>query len=352
MQEKDICSIEYFEDEERFADIVNGHVFHGERYVLPEDIQERKRSSFLKWKRSGSREMRTLYRDIVRLVKMKMKVVLIAMENQSKIHYAMPVRVMTEDSGSYYEQWKKIARYHRKKKDLTGAEFLSGIAKEEKLMPVITIVVYFGKEPWDGPRSLKEMLDLNGLPKEISEMVADYPLYLLEVRRIKNPELFRSDFRWVIEFLQKENSKQEIREYLSQNEEIFSDLDEEAFDLITVMSDSGELRKRKKECKTESGGVNMCQAIKEMVEDGKNIGIELGRSVGIELGRSEGIELGRSEGIELGRSEGIKLGRTEGEELAIEIMKLKLQGLSAQEIAKKSGASQKKVDEILRKLAA
>lgn len=43
-------------------------------------------------------------------------------------------------------------------------------------MPLITIVVYFGKEPWDGPRSLKEMLDLNGLPKEIVEMVADYPL--------------------------------------------------------------------------------------------------------------------------------------------------------------------------------
>ena len=80
----------------------------------------------------------------------------------------------------------------------------------------------------------------------------------------------------------------------------------------------------------------MCQAIKEMIEDGKNIGIELGRSEGIELGRNEGIELGRSE----------------GEELAIEIMKLKLQGLSAQEIAEKSGASQKKVDEILKKLAA
>ena len=113
-----------------------------------------------------------------------------------------------------------------------------------------------------------------------------------------------------------------------------------SFDLITVMSDSGELRKRKKECKTENGGVNMCQAIKEMVEDGKA------------LGRSEGIELGRSEGIALGRSEGIELGRSEGEELAIEIMKLKLQGLSVQEIAKKSGTSQKKVDEILRKFAA
>lgn len=100
MQEKDISSIEYFEDEERFADIINGHLFKGKKYILPEDVQERKRSLFMKWKRSGQKEMRTLYRDIVRWVKMKMKVVLIAMENQDKIHYAMPVRVMTEDRKS------------------------------------------------------------------------------------------------------------------------------------------------------------------------------------------------------------------------------------------------------------
>lgn len=272
----------------------------------------------------------------VRLVRMRMKVVLIAMENQDKIHYAMPIRVMTEDSGSYYEQWKKIARHHRKKKDLRGAEFLSGISKYEKLIPVITIVVYFGKEPWDGPRSVKDMLDLSGLPEEVKEMVADYPLYLLEVRKIKNPEIYTSDFRWVVEFLQKENSKKEIEKYLAENEKIFSDLDEEAFDLITVMSESHELRSLKREYQTENGGVNMCKAIKEMIEDGKN----------------EGIELGRSEGIELGRSEGIELGRMEGEKLAIEVMKLKLQGMSAKEIAKKSGASMEKVDEILRKFAA
>lgn len=64
----------------------------------------------------------------------------------------------------------------------------------------------------------------------------------------------------------------------------------------------------------------MCKAIKEMIEDGKN--------------------------------EGIELGRMEGEELAIEVMKLKLQGMSTKEIAKKSGASMEKVDEILRKFAA
>lgn len=112
--------------------------------------------------------------------------------------------------------------------------------------------------------------------------------------------------------MQKENNKQDISEYLAENEAVFSNLDEEAYDLIAAMTDSDELRYVKKECKTESEGVNMCQAIKEMIEDG----------------------------------------RCEGEELAIRVMKLKLQGMSAKEIAKKSGIQQEKVDEILRKFAA
>ena len=40
MQEKDAVTIEYFEEPVRFADLVNGFVFHGEQVVSPEDITE------------------------------------------------------------------------------------------------------------------------------------------------------------------------------------------------------------------------------------------------------------------------------------------------------------------------
>ena len=316
MHEEDVCSVDYFRDEERFADIINGGIFQGEQIIKPEDIQEKDRSVFIKWKRNGMRRMRTLYRDVVRLVNMRMQVVVIALESQDKIHYAMPVRVMTEDSGSYYEQWKKIAKIHHRKKDLQGAEFLSGFAKQDKLMPVITIVIYFGKEPWDGPRSMKEMLDLSDLPDYVKDMIADYPIHILEVRRWKNPEVFQSDFRWVVEFLQRENDRQEIQEYLDENEEIFRNLDEDTFDLISVMSVSNKLKNVKKECQTEEGGVDMCRAIQEMIDEGKEEGMEAGI------------------------------------QLTIDIIRMNAQGMCAKEISESCGTPLKKVKKILRKLAA
>ena len=34
---------------------------------------------------------------------------------------------------------------------LTNEEFLSGLRKGDKLIPIITAVVFLGDEPWDGP---------------------------------------------------------------------------------------------------------------------------------------------------------------------------------------------------------
>lgn len=259
-------------------------------------------------------KLRTLYRDIVRLVKMEIQVVLIALESQDKIHYAMPVRVMAEDSGTYYEQWKKISKLHRKKRDLTGAEFLSGMSSKDKLMPVITIVIYFGKEPWDGPRSIKEMLDLDELPEKVQELINDYPIYILEVRKIKNPEIFKSDFRLVVEFLQREDNKEEIEKYIHENESVFTSLEEDTFDLISTMSSSKQLQNIKMECRNEEGGVDMCRAIQEMIEDGRN------------EGRNEGIEL------------------------AVKIMKMNKEGLKKKEISKKCGISISQVRRIIAEL--
>lgn len=36
------------------------------------------------------------------------------------------------------------------------------IFKEDKIIPVITVVLYFGEKPWDGPRSLKDMMGWKG----------------------------------------------------------------------------------------------------------------------------------------------------------------------------------------------
>ena len=40
MQEQNLAASEYFKDKERFADLMNGYVYHGQQMIHPEDILE------------------------------------------------------------------------------------------------------------------------------------------------------------------------------------------------------------------------------------------------------------------------------------------------------------------------
>ena len=69
MQEKDVVTIEYFEDPIRFADLINGFVFHGEQRVSPEDITELNRVITKIWRKSGWLRAQMLIRDLARQVR-------------------------------------------------------------------------------------------------------------------------------------------------------------------------------------------------------------------------------------------------------------------------------------------
>ena len=76
--------------------------------------------------------------------------VLMGIENQSDIHYAMPVKNMIYDAMEYGSQVREAATKHKKKKDYDNKdEFLSGFKKSDKLTPVITLTVYWGPDEWD-----------------------------------------------------------------------------------------------------------------------------------------------------------------------------------------------------------
>ena len=202
---------------------------------------------------------------------------MVFLENQSDVHYVMPVRVMNEEAAFYHKQWRQMAGKHKKAKDLRGMEYLSGFSKKDRLKPVITIVIYWGKTPWNGPRRLKEILDLDAYPLELQPFIADYPIYLLEVRKFEKLENFTTDIRYVFGFLQREQNKKSLAEYVEANRESFRELSEEAYDLLTVQSNTKELKRKKNEFETETGGYDMCKAIRDMVEDGRMEGRMEGR---------------------------------------------------------------------------
>ena len=268
MQEKDVVTIEYFEDPSRFADLINGFVFLGEQVVLPEDITELNRVLTRIWRRAGWLRAQMMIRDLAKQVRIGVGAVIIAVENQSDIHYAMPVRIMNADGATYEAQWKKQKRKHRLTRKLKTSEFLSGITKEEKPIPCLTIVIYFGEEPWDGPKNLKDMLDLETLPPQIRELVADYPVNLLEVRRLPHLEYFRTDIQYVFGLLQNTGSSRGLQQYVEAHREQFENLEEDAYDVISMMSHSKELKLVKNDNRNEKGGINMCKAIQDLITEG------------------------------------------------------------------------------------
>lgn len=178
MGKEDVYASDYLENAEVFADLVNGVLYHGEQVVKPEELNEQdgELRSVL-----GETVKKTI-RDKVRLWKGTALVVL-SVENQTRVDYRMVTRAMLSESMAYDKQWKNLKEKWRrelrnqpgtKREGLTSDEFISGMRKEDKFTPVITIVVYYGKEkPWDGAKTLHELLDAGGYEEKILPFISN-----------------------------------------------------------------------------------------------------------------------------------------------------------------------------------
>ena len=140
---------EFLEKKERFADFFNGNLFQGRQIVLPEELEIIKgESDILVEDKNLSVKKVQRYRDIVMRWKNEVYLVILACEVQTKVNYAMPIRRMEYDSLTYKEQAKQIWDSRNSEK-VSDAELLSQFRKEDKLVPVITVVFYYGTEEWN-----------------------------------------------------------------------------------------------------------------------------------------------------------------------------------------------------------
>lgn len=280
MGKKDNALELYFEDNERYADLINGYVFNGEQIVRGQDISEKDgRASGVAGRIRKRLEVQK-YRDAMRRVALGTEFVLIGLEHQDEIHYAMPVRVMLQDAAGYDEQLRSVRRLNRRRRGLNGGEFLGGFTREDRMKPVLTLVLYYGTEAWDGARDLYGLMDRNKYPEQIMDMVNNYRIHVLEVRRFREIGCFRTDLYEVFGFIQKAGDKEAERLFTEENRIRFEAMDEEAFDVITALTGSGELEAEKERCRDEGGKINMCEAIRGMIEDGRIEGRAEGRAEG------------------------------------------------------------------------
>ena len=279
--EKDVSWKEYFRDDERYADVINGIGFGGRQLVTGADLQEVDPQTIL-GRMSGlaGRGKRVRLRDAVRKVALGVSFAIIGIENQEIVDYGMPLRCMEQDVGDYEKQAQRLRKKVRKQKGLRPGEYLYGFGKDSRLYPVVTFVLYGGKDEWDGPRSLHEMLDMDEVPVELRELVEDYHLHLVDIRRLADTDVFKTDVKQVFDFIRCSGNKQELRG-LVEKDESFRHMEEDAYEVVTQYVKAEELIQVKEEYRGEDGKVDMCQALKELLQDERMEGREEGHSAAV-----------------------------------------------------------------------
>ncbi len=279
---KDVGWKSFFEDNHRYADVINGVGCNGKQFVKDTDLQE------------ADTVTKGKARDLLRRTAFGMNFALIGIESQETVDYNFPLRNLHYEVNQYEKQAAKIKKEVRSNvSDLTSGEYLYGFKKNSRLYPVITFVIYSGKEPWDGPMSLHDIINFTDIPEELRKKVADYSINLIDIRRLEDTSMFQTDVKHVFDFIRCAESKEKLYELVS-TEPYYQAMDADAFDVVSMYTNSKELVGIKK-YEGKDGKKDVCQAIKDLMADSRQEGREEGIKEGIKEGMAEGIEQNKLE---------------------------------------------------------
>ena len=226
-------------DEKRFADLYNGSVFRGRQMVKAENLKSGKTNfKELIQDKNGILNHIERNRDIVMKWDDGIYLMILACENQERIHYAMPVRSMLYDGLSYAEQIRQLKKKPKKREQISSDEFLSGMKKDDKLYPVSTLVFYYGDKPWDGSVDLHGLLkksENSELEEKIKTLIPNYHINLLDVNQIEDTSVYKTDLQTILEMLKYRQDKERMQKYVQEHEGYFRHVDRDTYNVLRVL---------------------------------------------------------------------------------------------------------------------
>ena len=243
MGTKDSKAKEYLSDNTRFSEICNYVLFDGEKVIKPENLKECDTTEVLSVFGIDRKQIvKQKWRDLLKGVSVKytesVYIVLMGIEAQTDIHYAMPVKTMIYDAMNYGDQ--------------------------VKLIPVVTITLYLGTKNWDGPRSLVEMMP--HIDKRFRPFINDYRINLLNPLEITDFSKFETGLRPLFELLKNASDEEKLNDLITKDE-TFTRVDIETVAAINLFVGTDIKYDENEEV------VNMCKAW----DDHKKRGIQEGR---------------------------------------------------------------------------
>ena len=282
----DIEAKSYLSDIHRFADIFNFWMFHGENVIHASDLKEMDTTEIALPYGNAAKTPIQKFRDVLKLYTAMRDnhaiYLVLGLEAEAKVSYAMVVRNMLYDAMNYAQQVAKAVASHASDPEArpTSDEFLSGFWKDDRLMPVITLVINISGKPWDGARTLHDMLALED--RRILPYIQDYRLNLLSPDQIADQDFdkFRTGFGAAMQFIKHQHD--ESMDWIK-DQSRFEQVDRPTADFIQTATgtripfdDNAEV-------------INMCKAWENSMIQARNDGISQGISQGIGQGKIDAV---------------------------------------------------------------
>lgn len=135
-------------------------------------------------------------------------------------------------------------------------------------------IFYYGTDPWDGPKDMYDMFQLEGTKKEktiLEKYIPNYKINLIDAERMEGVENFSTDLQVILSMLKYRNSREELEGYINNHKKYFQKVDYETSQamkaFLNMKNIPGKLENRE-------DNIDMCRAIQEMYDDGVKTGIE------------------------------------------------------------------------------
>ena len=264
-RKKDAWTKKYMENPEIFADVFNYLLYDGQLILDSKKLYPVDSAVIgIPYGETGAGVPIQRYRDILKHMEVKADgdtiYLLLGIENQSKVHYAMPVRNMVYDALQYAAQVECASKSHKKSSDgkrPSSSEYLSGFYKNDSLLPVVTLVVYFGADAWDGPQCVHDMFLVKD--KNILRFVPDYKMNLIAPANLTKEDVnkFNTDMREVMLYVKYWKDKKKLYKLITSDKR-YKMMDRITAETINAVTGS------KLKFDREGKMVDMCKAIEDM----------------------------------------------------------------------------------------
>lgn len=217
---KDIATIKYMRQNTIFADVFNYFIHNGEQVICPECLQELDTRELdipyggEKGHKQPVQRSRDLIKAVTAMTDNNNAYLLLAIENQSNIHYAMPV---------------------------------------------VTLAIYFGAEDWDAPMSIHTMFGKQDT--KVLQFVPDYKINLIAPAQIKDTdfEKFTTSLKEVLLFIKYSADADKLAKVVAEDRE-FHHLGREEINVLNVCVNANLPVSQDEE------GIDVCKAIEVIAE--------------------------------------------------------------------------------------